>query len=165
MHKIITLLAVVAFSLACGPTADDQQPEPLGALEYEYHGWPGGEWYRLERRVEYVPGEAPWDQPQCGFLTERAHEDLEAAIAALDPSVELGDECYRDDCGYSDCSDAWVHLEGFDHSPFSCDFLCCPAELQTVSWVYFHAANNLSGLVFEIDGEPYAAIEPDQPCP
>lgn len=163
--KTIALPLVAACALACGPTVRDEEPEPLGALEYEYAVWPGGDWYRLERRVEYVPGEAAWDQPKCGFLTERAHGELEAAIAALDPNVDFGDGCRGDDCGYSDCPDAWVHLEGFEHSPFSCDLYCCPDALRTIPWVYFHAANNLAGDVFEIDGEPYVATEPDQPCP
>lgn len=31
--------------------------------------------------------------------------------------------------------------------------------------VYFLALNNLDGMVPIVDGEPYVAIEPDQPCP
>lgn len=165
MSKPIVLPLVTACALACGPTIHDDEPEPPGVLEYELAGWPGGKWYRLERRVEYVPGEAPWDEPRCGFLTERAHEELETAIAALDPNMSFGDECLRDDCGYSHCPNAWVHLEGFEHSPFACDLHCCPEGPWMVPWIYLNASNNLSGIVFEVDGEPYVVTEPDQPCP
>jgi hypothetical protein len=84
---------------------------------------------------------------------ELVYEDSFERLYRLDRRIEVIYDFERED-----------GLEGFDHSPFSCDCHCCPAELRMVPWVYFHAANNLQGAVFEIEGEPYVAIEPDQPC-
>lgn len=56
-------------------------------------------------------------------------------------------------------------IEGFRHSPFACDELCCHPELAPVPRVYFHVFNDLHDTVIEVDGEPYLALDLDQPCP
>jgi hypothetical protein len=94
MRTAITASALAVLALACGPSIADER-EPLGTLEHEYgpwtgggHGWASGEWYRLDRRIELVPEQNPYLRPMCGTLTDAAYDELEATIAALDPSVD-----------------------------------------------------------------------------
>ena len=83
MSKAIIILPLVIAS-ACGPQVDDEE-HPPGELVYEDSH---ERLYRLDRRVEVV-----YDyesdvglEGRCGILTDRAHEELESTLAALDPS-------------------------------------------------------------------------------
>lgn len=153
---------LVLLSLAvCGPSEANDGTTLPGTLEYEGTAHDG---YRLDRRVDIVPVDP--DRPaSCGYLTDQALRDIEDTIAALDPSVDYGFEASGQACSYTDSPGARIHLAGFQLSPFSCDELCCHEDLAAIARVCFHVANNLEGTVFEVDGEPYLAIDPEQACP
>jgi hypothetical protein len=157
--SVLALLA--AFAVACGHEATDE-PEVPGALEFE-HSY--ARIYRLERRVDifYVEDMAP-ERHACGILSERAFGELEETLAALDPRVDYGYDPVVDEC--IEGPGAWIHIEGFEHSPFSCDFLCCRRELARAALIYSFVESYLTdGEVLTWDGEPYVVIDPDQPCP
>ncbi len=162
---------LAAVLVGCGPSVDDE-PEPVGTLEFSYgfhegwghDGYGTGEWYRLGRRVEFIPEQNPYDEWKCGMLTERAYDDIERTIAALDPDVDYDFEAGHEECLWSHSPSAYVHVEGHPYSPFSCDFFCCRDELFMVGLVYFLAHGELAGETWEFDGEPYVATEADEPC-
>ena len=160
MGKALITLAIMMFTLACGPHTRDENGTP-GELEYEQ---PNNQLYRLDRRIDVIkelPGE-DGERHECGFLTDRAYDDLESTLAALDPSVDYGYDSDTLDC---ERSQALVYIEGFDHSPFECGFECCHPDLHWAAIVYSMSLNNFAGITANIDGELYTAIEPDQPCP
>lgn len=149
--------SIALLAVACGPDVADGENDPPGSLVYED---PASEFYRLDRRVEVIALDPTLSRDGCGFLTDRAYDDLVTTIDALDPAA---------DHVWSDCLPnahprGLVHLEGFEHSPFECDWSCCHADLLRVALVYFVVANNLVHQEPVIDGEPYDALEPDQPC-
>jgi hypothetical protein len=158
LSKPFISLAILMLAPACGPEAAEEDDIP-GTLEYEqiYNRV-----YRLARRIDVIkelPGEDS-ERRECGFLTDRAYDDLEGTLAALDPSVDYGD--HSADC---DTYGALVYIEGFEHSPFECAFECCHPDLHWAAVVYNMSLTNFYGGYPIIDGEPYVAIEPDQPCP
>ena len=146
------------FMVACGPEAGDENEIP-GMLEYEqlYNRV-----YRIDRRIDAsfeFPGEdrKRWE---CGLLTDRAYDDLEGTLATLDPSIDYSE--HRADCN---THGALVHIEGFEHSPFECSYECCHPDLGWAAVIYSMILTNFDGGHPTLDGEPYVAIEPDQPCP
>lgn len=157
MSKAITFLTIAACASACGRHVDDKE-RPPGELVYEDSR---DRLYQLDRRVEVVYDYERDDglEGECGILTDRSYEDLERTLIELDPSVDYGDHP-------ADCvpNQALVHVEGFEHSPFECGFSCCNRDLYGVVVVYTMILNNFDGLMPTIEGEPYVAIEPDQPC-
>lgn len=165
MGKPLIMSAIVSFTLACGPEAGDGDDIP-GKLEYEQQE---ERLHRLDRRVDVsfeYPGEdrVRWE---CGLLTDRAYDELEGTLAALDPGVDYG---YDPDVLECERPGALVHIEGFDHSPFECSYACCHSDLHWAAVVYSMILNNFSGIYPTIgiagdEGEPYVAIEPDLPCP
>lgn len=160
MPRLISLSLLLLLA-ACEPDEANDGTTPPGALEYEGTVHNG---YRLDRRVDIVPVDP--DRPSsCAYLTDRALRDIEDTIAALDPSIDYGFEASGQACAYIHSPGAQIHLAGFQLSPFSCDELCCHEDLAAIARVYFHVANNLEDTVFEVDGEPYLAIDPEQACP
>lgn len=145
---------------ACEPAEVDSK-EPPGALEYEgtvYHA------HRLERRVDVLSADDS-EPPRCGILTAQALADLTSTIESLDPDTDYDYALVDEPCPYTDAPGALIHIEGFHHSPFACDELCCHPELAPVPRMYFHVFNNLHDTVIEVDGEPYLALDVDQACP
>jgi len=160
MSKPFISLAILMLAPACGPQAAEEDDVP-GELVYEQ---PSDRVYRLGRRIDVsteYPGVEDKDW-KCGFLTDRAYDDLESTLADLDPSVDYG---YDPDVLDCERSDALVYIEGFEHSPFECSYECCHTDLYWAAVVYSMIINNFFGGYPIIDGEPYVAIEPDQPCP
>jgi len=153
LTKAIITVAVAAFAACCSPEVDEDVPP--GELVYSDAF---NEIYRLDRRVEVVAVDPMFGQNGCGYLTDRAYEDLETTIAALDPS-----EDYVSDPDHCQTSEL-VYIEGFEHSPFECVWLCCHPDLVRVALVYLAVFSNLSDQEPVIDGEPYVALEPDRPC-
>jgi hypothetical protein len=162
MSKAV-VLTIAAFSFACGPQVDDEEGEP-GELELEYED-SRGKLYRLDRRVEVIYDYEREDglQWKCGFLTDRAYDELESTLAALDPSVDYGD--HPPDCTPDE---ALVHVDGFEHSPFECSLDCCRSGLTWAALVYHMVLvsfdGNMPAIVIGNERDPYIAIEPDQPC-
>ena len=109
-----------------------------------------GSWAGLRTHTATVPREIT----QIGGLQLTSAAETAVDIADHDPEVL--------DC---DPSPALVHIDGFEHSPFECGFECCHRDLYPAVFVYTMVLNNFIGLVPDIYGEPYVAIEPDQPCP
>ena len=155
MRIIEALITVAAAILAasCGPDVDEDAP--AGDLVYSDAF---KELYRLDRRVEVVALDPRLAKDGCGYLTDRAYEDLEMTIAALDPSKD-----YVADPAACQASEK-VYIEGFEHSPFECFWMCCHHDLMPVANVYLAVFSNLSGQEPVIDGEPYVALEPARPC-
>ena len=107
--------------------------------------------------------------------SERAYTELEETFAALDPAGNYG--CGPEDHGCD--PEILIHVEGFEHSPFACEFpitiagvercehLCCRPGLARAPLIYWLIINSLvwdeDPWVFE--GDPYVTIEPDEPCP
>jgi hypothetical protein len=151
--KMLVVSAAVACAASCGPEVDEDVPS--GELVYADAF---NEIYRLDRRVEVVAVDPMFGKDGCGFLTDRAYEDLETTIAALDPSKD-----YVADPEMCQTFEK-VYLEGFEHSPFECVWLCCHPDLLPVAVVYFAILNTLIDKPPSIDGEPYVALEPDRPC-
>jgi hypothetical protein len=168
----LALALGASLALACGPEAP-AEPEAPGVLEYEDSHT---RIYRLGRRVDVVRTRLMGDVEHhaCGVLTQRAYTDLESTFAALDPAGDYG-------CGPADhgCSPViLVHLDGFEHSPFACEFpitiagvercdhLCCRPGLARAPLIYWIIIDSLVGdeIPITIDGEVYVAIEPDEPC-
>lgn len=156
MRKPLTLL-VATFLLACGPEAGEEDDIP-GDLVYEQSG---ERLYRTDRRIDVIFDYERDDglDGKCGFLTDRAYDDLETTLAALEPSADYG---HGTDCN---SHGALVHIDGFEHSPFDCSYECCHPDLRRAAIVYSVILNNFIGLTPPYDGEPYVAIEPDPPCP
>lgn len=158
MGKPIIVSAIMTFMLACSaePAEDDDIP---GKLEHEDMY---SRLYRLDRRVDVVYKYEREDglEGKCGILTDRAYDELESTLAAIDPSVDYGE--HRPDC---DTHGVLVHVENFEHSPFACTYECCHPDLAWAALVYTMILNNFFGGYPTIDGEPYVAIDPDQPCP
>ncbi len=157
MGKPLITLAIMTFALACAPRADDEDDTP-GKLEYEQSD---ERLHRLDRRIDVItqiPGEES-ERRECGLLTDRAYDDLESTLAALDPTVDYGD--HPEDCH---TYGALVHVDGFEYSPFECNYACCHPDLGWAAFVYTMILNNFDGGYPTIDGEPYVAIELDQPC-
>ncbi len=157
MRTPVLALITAAFQLACGPQAGGEDDVP-GELVYEQSG---ERLYRTDRRVDLVFDYERDDglEGKCGFLTDRAYDDLESTLAALEPSAD-----YAPDAGCSTYG-ALVHVDGFEHSPFECSYECCHPDLRRAAIVYSVILNNFIGLMPPYDGEPYAAIEPEPPCP
>jgi hypothetical protein len=158
MGKPRLTLAIMMFVLACGPEAREENDIP-GTLEYEQLY---SRVYRLDRRIDVRFETENGERWECGFLTDRAYDDLEGTLAALDPSGDYG---YDPDILDCERSDALVYIEGFEHSPFECSYDCCHPDLHWAAAVYTMILTNFHGGYPVIEGEPYVAIEPDQPCP
>ncbi len=156
----LVMTSVAALAIACGPEIDDEDPPP-GVLEYEH---PEDRFYRLDRRVDSVPVDPEYSTRECGFFTDRAYDDLITTIEALDPTVDYSD-FPTTRCRNSN-PQGRVHLEGFGHSPFVCDWDCCHPDLSRVALVYFLLENAFVDIEFTIDDEdePYIALEPDRRC-
>ena len=150
-------LVVALLVPACGPETGDE--DPPGTLVFEH---PTAQIFRLDRRVEVIALDPQLSRSGCGFLTDRAYDDLEDTIAALDPSVDYG---FSHGCEDTPNFEGRAYLDGFEHSPFACEWRCCHPELIRVALVYSMVENNLSSLEPVFEGEPYVALEPDRPCP
>ncbi len=158
MNKAIVISTLTAAIAGCGPEVGDDgdEDEPPGTLEYEM---PVAKFYRLDRRVDMVGVDPAVDSSGCGFLTDRAYQDLVGALERLDPDAEYDwPECEYD-------PEASVYLDDFTHSPFGCSWYCCHPDLLNIAIVYFAVGSTLDGPDPNIDGEIYVALEPDQPCP
>lgn len=160
MSKTIIVSAIAVIVTGCGPQVDDDGHEPLGELAYEH---PASAFYRLDRRVEVIPLDPTVSRHDCGYLSDRAYEDIAITVAALDPEVDYG--------GWAGCTqnpelEGKVYLEGFEHSPFLCDWDCCHPDLGRVALAYFLVENAFHDveLIVDDDDEPYVALEPDRPC-
>jgi len=160
MSKAIIIAPIAAFALACGPRVDEEE-DPPGELVYEDSF---RRLHRLDRRVEvtYLLEREDGLDGECGILTDRAYEELESTLAALDPTVDYGYDPEILDCVRSP---AWVHIDGFEHSPFQCGVSCCHPDLHWMVFVYTMIFTNFDGGHPTVEGEPYVAIEPDQSCP
>jgi hypothetical protein len=151
--KELIVVAIAVCAVGCGPDPDEEAPR--GELVYADDI---KEIYRLDRRMEVVALDPMWEKDGCGFLTDRAYDDIETTIEALDPSKDYftdPEECQ---------SVARVYIEGFEHSPFECYWMCCHPDLVRIALVYLAVVSNLSGQEPVIDDEPYVALEPDRPC-
>jgi hypothetical protein len=159
MRAISVIPIIAAVVVGCGPEGGDDDHHPPGELEYED---PATQYYRLDRRVDVVALDPMLSRSGCGFLTDRAYDDLITTIDALDPSVDYG---AHPDCPQTAPPADWLHIEGFTHSPFRCAWYCCHADLIRAATVYFAVGSNLYDQEPTIDGEPYVALEPDVACP
>jgi hypothetical protein len=151
--KALITVVAAACAASCGPEVDEDVPS--GELVYADAF---NEIYRLDRRVEVVAVDPMLGKDGCGFLTDRAYDDLETTIVALDPSKN-----YVTDPDHCETLEL-VYIEGFEHSPFECVWLCCHPDLVRVALVYLAVFSNLSSQEPVIDGEPYVALEPNRPC-
>lgn len=158
MRTMITACIVGVATGACGPEAGDGEHAPPGVLEYEH---PEARMYRLDRRVDVVPFDLDRRPRECGFLTDRAYDELVTTIEALDPTVDYD---VWEGCRETFDPRGRVYIEGFEHSPFACDWDCCHPDLAPVSLVYFVVENNFVGIEPVVDDVPYVAIQPDRPC-
>jgi hypothetical protein len=156
MNKAIVISALTAAVAGCGPEVGDDEDEPPGTLDYEI---PEARFYRLDRRLDIVGVDPMVDRSGCGFLTDRAYEDLTGTLEGLDPNAGY----HPPDCEYS--PNGLLYIEGFTHSPFACNWYCCHGDLLPMVLVYWAAASSLYGPDPNIDGEIYVALEPDTPCP
>lgn len=175
MRRLISAALGVSLALGCGPEAP-AEPEAPGVLEYETSST---RVYRLGRRVDvFYSGFEGEELHACGMLSERARVDLEETFAGLDPAGEYG--CGPEDHDADCYPEVLIHLEGFEHSPFACDFpvtivgvplcepLCCRPGLERIPSIYWMVTSYFTdGFTdpFEVNGEPYVAIEPYEPCP
>lgn len=155
VHEIIMISTLTIATLGCGPEASEGADVP-GMLEYEI---PTARFYRLDRRVDIVGVDPMNDRSGCGFLTDRAYEDLTGTLEGIDSNAEYT----RSDCTYS--PDGLLYIEGFTYSPFPCTWYCCHDELLPAAIVYFAVGSALYGPDPNINGEIYVALEPDNPCP
>lgn len=152
--KTVIVVTASIFAASCGPDVDDDVPP--GELAYADDL---KQIYRLDRRIEVVAVDPIFDGEGCGFLTDRAYEDIESTIESLDPSKD-----YAVDPEVCQAIDG-VYIDGFQHSPFACYWLCCHPDLLPVATVYLAVLETLSnGDPPTINGEPYVALEPDRPC-
>jgi hypothetical protein len=155
LTKVIIVAAAALVVSSCGPEVEEQEDTPPGDLVYSDTIY---EIYRLDRRMEVVTVDPTFGRGGCGYLTDRAYEDLATTITALDPSKNYVADPER--CRTTEL----VYIEGFEHSPFECVWLCCHPELVRVALVYLAVISNLSGQEPVIDDVPYVALEPDRPC-
>lgn len=162
MREPLVTSAIMMFVLACGPRDGDDDDIP-SKLEYEDSS---ARLYRLDRRVDVTYEHEREDGVQrvCGALTDRAYDELEGTLAALDPNVDYGSHS-------ADCmpDEALVHVDGFEHSPFECSYECCHPDLLWAAVVYDVVLKNFDGItptigIAGVEGEPYVAVEPDQSC-
>jgi hypothetical protein len=151
--KETLIVAIVAWVASCGPEVDEDMPP--GELVYADAI---KEIYRLDRRIEVVAVDPMLGRDGCGYLTDRAVDDIETTLASLDPSKDYvpPDTCHALEK---------VYIEGFEHSPFKCFWMCCHADLVPIALVYFAILSTVTDKPPNIGGEPYIALEPDQPCP
>jgi hypothetical protein len=157
MSRAIVGSIIATFASACGPRVDDED-RPPGELVYEDSF---ERLYRLDRRIEVIYDYEREDglEGKCGILADRAYEELETTIESLDPSKDYvvdPEECEAID---------GVYIDGFEHSPFACYWLCCHPDLLPIAIVYLAVLETFSnGDPPTINGEPYVALEPDRPC-
>jgi hypothetical protein len=155
---IVIAAIITAVAPGCSPDGGDDGEDPPGILEYED---PSARYYRLDRRVDIVAVDPMLARSGCGFLTDRAYDDLTNTLASLDSGAKY---VSPDECTYGP-PNGLLYLDGFDHSPFECSWYCCNEDLIWVAIVYWAAASSLSGPDPNINGEIYVAFEPDEPCP
>jgi hypothetical protein len=155
MHKAITISTIAALAAGCGPEAPDEN-EPPGMLEYEIRV---ARFYRLDRRVDMIGVDPMNDRSGCGFLTDRAYEDIVGTLENLDPNARYT----RSNCTHR--ADGLLYIEGFSHSPFACSWYCCHDDLLPIGIAYFAVGSTLYGPDPNINGEIYVSLEPDMPCP
>ena len=108
MNKLRTsaILAVLLVSCEPGDDTDGKSAKPPGVLGY---GGQVGEIYR-DGRVDVVPISEPNRGRSCGDLTDRAFQELEDALGALDPAIDYGFERSEQECSYTDSPAGQVHL-------------------------------------------------------
>lgn len=153
--RVAILVLAIAIVAGCGPESGGDD-DPPGKLEYED---PYTQYYRLDRRVDMVGVDPEVDRSGCGFLTDRAYDDLVGTLETLDPNAEYDwSECESNPNGL-------LYLEGFTHSPFPCSWYCAHPDLLPIAVVYFAVGGNLYDEGPSINGEIYVALEPDMPCP
>lgn len=152
LRKVL-IVAAAALAASCGPEVDEDVPP--GELVYSDAF---SAIYRIDRRMEVVAVDPMLGQTGCGYLTDRAYEDIEATIEALDPSKD-----YVADPEVCEALEK-VYIEGFEHSPFECFWMCCHRDLVPIALVYFAIFEGLYDKPPNIDGEVYVALEPDRPC-
>lgn len=153
MTRVVVLVTLMGLAVACEPEPTGE-PEPMGVLEFEH---PYIRIYRLDQQIDARLVEGNTERRECGVLSERAHTELESTIAALNPRTD-----YSYDPTTTECTEppgAMIYIEGFEHSPFSCDFLCCGTELSRAALTYSFIESNLRGNMPTYDGEPYLAVE------
>lgn len=92
MYKAVIVTTLTVAALGCGPELGDAD-DPPGMLEYED---PLARYYRIDRRVDIVAIDPMLSRSGCGFLTDRAYDDLMSTYDALDPNADYG--------VYPDCS-------------------------------------------------------------
>jgi hypothetical protein len=158
MSKAIVIAIIATFASACGPRVVDED-RPPGELVYEDSFL---RLYRLDRRIEVIYDYEREDglEGECGILTDRAYEELETTIESLDPSKDYVVD--QEECEVID----GVYIDGFEHSPFACYWLCCHSDLLPIATVYLAVLETFSnGDPPTINGESYVALEPDHPCP
>lgn len=167
-----TLFTIALLVAACDepdPAPQEPSPSPRGEQVIDGVIW---QLYQDGDRVEQVPVlEAlpedldPNDLRRCGYLTDRAMEDIRLWTARLDPTHDYNDDAT--DCTATD-NFSRILLPEFEHSPFACGLACCGCcapDLSRLNYVYASAIENLHGdsLPDQTD-EPYIAIDPDRPC-
>jgi len=166
------LFTVALLVTACAqpdPAPQDQEPVPRGELIIDRMIW---QLYQDGDLIEQVPvletlpdGLDPEDLRRCGYLTERAMEDIQLWTARLDPTHDYNDDVA--DCLASD-NFGRIHVPEFEHSPFACGLICCGCcapGLSRLNYVYACAVENLHGdSLPDESGEPYIAIDPARPC-
>ena len=157
-HGFVIASTIVAVVHGCGPEVGGDGEDPPGMLEYED---PAARYYRLDRRVEIVAVDPMLARSGCGFLTDRAYDDLTGTLASLDSGAKYDSPR---ECTYGP-PNGLLHLDGFDHSPFECSWYCCNEDLIWAAIVYWAAASSFYGQDPNINGEIYVALEPDVPCP
>ena len=157
--RALGLAVALALLQGCGPKVshEDEATDPPGVLEYET---PVAQYFRQDRRVEVVALDPILGRDGCGYLTDRAYDDLVGTIEGLDPTSDYD----WPDCLPADDRKSLVHLDRFEHSPFVCGWDCCHPDLLRVALVYFIVGSNLVGQRPVVDDEPYVALEPDHPC-
>jgi hypothetical protein len=154
--KTLIVATTLAFAASCAPDVDEDMPF-RGELVYTDTIQ---EIYRLDRRIEVVAVDPMSNNDEgCGYLTDRAYEAIETTVESLDPSKDYvadPEQCQTREL---------VYIDGFEHSPFECIWLCCHPDLLPIATVYLAVQETLAnGDPPTINGEPYVALEPDQPC-
>ncbi|MCX4241835.1 hypothetical protein [Paraliomyxa miuraensis] len=160
MRRVITAAVLLSLGMGCEPELQREPEPPPGVLEYEH---PYAQLHRLDRRVDAVLVEGEAERRECGILSERAYTELTDTLAALDPRMDYGYDPEVQDC--TSDPGAWVHVDGFENSPFLCSWNCCHSDLIRAALIYSIVEANLQGGGANVDGEPYITIEPDTPCP
>jgi hypothetical protein len=159
MTNYIVAAIVASFVMSCEPEVP-HDTEPPGTLEYES---PSVRIYRLDRRIDITLVQGNTERRECGILSERAHTELRATLDGLVPGRDYGYDPDMHDC--SEPPGAMVYVEGSSSSPFECEWYCCHPDLLEAALIYSLIESHFLGGMPSVDGEPYVAIEPDQPCP